>query len=84
MDFIELLPKSARIDTIMVVLDRLTKYAHLISLKHPFSASDVAKAFMGTICKLHGCPKRIVLDRDKIFVSQFWKELFGRRAPNCT
>lgn len=61
MDFIESLPKSERRDTIMVVVDRLTKYAHFISLKHPFSASDVAKAFMGTIYKLTGLPRVLFL-----------------------
>ncbi|XP_020092846.1 uncharacterized protein LOC109713256 [Ananas comosus] len=76
MDFIEALPKSEGKDAIMVVVDRLTKYAHFVSLKHPFSAPVVARTFMDTIYKLHGCPKRIVSDRDKIFTSQFWKELF--------
>jgi hypothetical protein len=30
MDFIEALPKSEGLDTIMVVVDKLTKYAHFI------------------------------------------------------
>jgi hypothetical protein len=38
MDFIEKLPKSEGYDTIMVVVDRFSKYAHFYPLKHPFSA----------------------------------------------
>ena len=38
MDFIGGLPKAAREDTIMGVLDQLTKYAHFVAISHPFSA----------------------------------------------
>ena len=76
MDFIEKLPKAEGKDTIMVVVDRLSKYAHFVSLSHPFSALTVAQAFMDHIYKLHGVPHTIVSDRDKVFLSTFWKELF--------
>lgn len=76
MDFIEGLPKSQKLDTIMVIIDKYTKYAHFVPLVHPFSALTVAQAYLDSVYKLHGLPQGIVSDRDKIFTSAIWKELF--------
>ena len=71
-DFITSLPKSEGKSYIMVVVDRLTKYAHFCSLSHPFKASTISTAFMETIQKLHGNPKINVSDRDLNFTRYFW------------
>jgi hypothetical protein len=76
MDFIVGLPKSGNKSVIMVVIDRLSKYAHLCALQHPFTASTVAQLFMDHIFKLHGMPHSIVSDRDPTFTNNFWQELF--------
>lgn len=76
MDFIDALPNSRGYTVIMVVVDRLSKAAHFVALKHPYTATSVARAFMDNIVKLHGLPKSIVSNRDRIFTSKFWQELF--------
>lgn len=72
MDFIEGLTKFGGYATILVVVDRLTKYRHFLSLTHPYSTKQVARVFLDHVYKLHGLPTTIVSDRDKAFTSLFW------------
>lgn len=77
MDFVEGLPKSKGKDVILVVVDCLTKYAHFLPMSHPYSVHQVAKLFMDHIYKLHGLPEVIATDRDRIFTSKLWQEVFN-------
>jgi len=82
LDFIEGLPKSEGYIVILVVVDRFTKYAHFIPLNHSYSALTVAQVIFDIVVKLYGLPQSMVSDRDKVFTSQVWKELFQLLGVN--
>lgn len=46
MDFVEGLPKSQWKDSIMVVVDKLSKYKHFVALSHPYNAKHVEQKLM--------------------------------------
>ncbi|WVZ04993.1 hypothetical protein V8G54_018339 [Vigna mungo] len=48
-----------------------------MSLKHPYTTTEVAQSFLDNVFKLHGFPNSITSDRDPTFFSQFWKDLMS-------
>ena len=75
MDFITGLPTvQGGYDSIMVIVDLLTKVTHLIPVKTSYTAgagaADVAKLFIKEIFRILGLPKRIISDRDAKFTSK--------------
>lgn len=71
MDFITGLPKFKGYEAVFVVVDGLSKYAHFILVKHPYSTRNIAAVFVKEVIKLHGIPNSILSDRDPLFVSNF-------------
>lgn len=74
MDFIEELPPSQGKDTIILMVDHLSKSAHFLSFIHPFSTKMVIEIFVDGFVKLQGLPRSIVNDHNPIFISYFWHE----------
>ena len=66
----------------MVVIDKLSKSAHIIPVKSIFKAINIVGIFMKEIFRLHGIPKMLILDRDVKFTFTFWKELFAGLNTN--
>ena len=76
MDFITCLPKSEGKGTIIVVVDRFSKYATFIPATKDCNAEETARLFLAHVVKYWGVPKIIVSDRDSRFTGRFWTELF--------
>jgi hypothetical protein len=62
-------------DSIMVVTDRLIKYAYFIPYLESSSAKDLAYMFYKHIMANYRFPQRIISNKDKLFISRFWKLL---------
>ena len=58
-------------DSIMVVVEKLTKAAHFVLVKSTHKTDDIGNIFMKEIFKLHGFPKAKISDRDTKFTSNF-------------
>jgi hypothetical protein len=69
MDFVEGFLKVGGKSVVLTIVDRLSKYAHFITLGHPYTAMSVTKAFFEHVVRLHDIPASIVSDRDPIFTS---------------
>ena len=76
MDFIIGLPKSEGYGSIIVVVDRFSKYATFIAAPMDCTAEETARLFLKNVVKYWGLPKFIISDRDSRFTRKFWMELF--------
>lgn len=76
MDFIMALPKSDGCQTLLVVVDRFSKYSTFIPASKECNTEEAARLFVRHVVKYWGLPKTIVSDRDGRFIGKFWTELF--------
>ena len=76
MDFIIGLPKSEDSDSIIVVVDRFSKYATFIAASTNCTVEKTTRLFLKHVVKYWGLPKYIINDRDPRFNGKFWMELF--------
>ena len=58
-----------------MIVDRLTKSSHFVSIKTGMFVAKLAEIYIEQIVKLHGIPSSIVSDRDPRFTSKFWESL---------
>lgn len=80
LDFILRLSKTrSGIDSIMVVMNRLSKMTHFLPCKKTSDAHNVVRLFFQGVVRLHGASQSLTLDRDVKFISSFqcdhWKTL---------
>ncbi|GKB69447.1 putative reverse transcriptase domain-containing protein [Tanacetum coccineum] len=88
MDFVTKLPRtSSGHDTIWVIVDRLTKFAHFLPMREDYKMDRLARLYLNEIVARHGVPISIISDRDCRFTSRFWQsmqEAFGTRLDKST
>ena len=76
MDFIIRLPlTSSKKNVIWVIVDRLTKSTHCLSIHDTWSIERLAQLYVMEIMHLHGIPKDIIFDRDRRFQARCWQAL---------
>ncbi|KAI3682698.1 hypothetical protein L1987_82867 [Smallanthus sonchifolius] len=76
MDFITKLPRtSSGYDSIWVIIDRLTRSAHLLPIREDYRVEKLARIYIDKIVSRHGVPLNIISDRDARFISHFWQSL---------
>ncbi len=73
MDFIIDLPPSSSYDSIMVVVDHLTKMVHFILCTKTITRESTIKLFLDRVFRYHGLLEDIIYDRGPQFISLLWK-----------
>jgi len=74
-DFITKLPLAQGYNSILVVVDKLTKMMHFVPTTEKTSAEGLARLFGDNMWKLYGLPKNIILDRGPQFAAGIIWEL---------
>ena len=80
MDFVTGLPistnwKGESYDSILVIVDWLTKMVHYEPVKVTIDAPALAEVIIDVVVRHHGLPDSIVSDRGSVFTSKFWSSL---------
>jgi transposase InsO family protein len=81
MDFITKLPKSkdpmtkATYDSILVIIDKCTRYAYFIPFIEATSAENCSYVVLREAICEHGLLDKIISDRDAKFTSKFWQTI---------
>ena len=75
MDFIETILTSSGSDSILVIIDHLTKQAIFIPTTIHCTSEDLAILFIMHVFSKHGVPEHVTSDRGPEFVSRFFHSL---------
>jgi Chromo (CHRromatin Organisation MOdifier) domain len=75
MDMIMELPESHGFDSMMIVVNWLSKQIHAMPMTTTVDSARVACLFQDNVWRHHGLPETIISDRGTIFTSKFMREL---------
>ena len=68
--------KGDSYNSILVVVDRLTKMVHYKPVKITINALGLTEIIINVVVRHHGLPNSIVTDRSSLFTSKFWSLLY--------
>ena len=74
-DFITGLPNSSGSNAILVIVDRLTKFAYFLPCCNTINADQLTRTFLRHVWSIHGLPDTLITDRGSLFTSRFWSRL---------
>ncbi|QRW25610.1 Transposon Tf2-1 polyprotein [Rhizoctonia solani] len=75
-DLIVGLPTSEGYDAILTVVDCLSQMVHFIPMHSDATAVDVANLFVSFVWKLHGLPRKTILDQGPQFNAKFLRQVY--------
>ena len=75
MDFIKKLLSFSGFDTILVIVDRLTKQAIFIPAHDTITSADLARLFVLHVFSKHSVPSHVTSNRGSEFMSNFFQSL---------
>src|SRR6202034_788094 len=78
MDFIPELPVSDGYDNVLVIVDKLTKYAIFIPTTTTITEKGTAELFFRHVISQYGIPRQVISDRDTQWRGDFWKEICNK------
>jgi len=75
MDFIPELPESNGYNNILVIVNKLTKYAIFIPTTTTITEKGSAELFIQHVITQYGIPRQVISDRETRWKGEFWKEI---------
>jgi hypothetical protein len=74
LDLITGLPPSGpeKFTTVLVIVDKLTKYAIMVATHNQLSQKGFACIFVDRVVNVYGLPEHIICDQDKYWSMAFW------------
>lgn len=83
MDLLSGLPKTQKgYNTIWVIVDKLTKFAHFILVRKTYSMDKFTELYVDEILRLHGVPISIISDRKPQLTPMFGQACIRLWAPS--
>ena len=73
---------EVKFDSILTIVDRLTKYTMFISFKKTTTASVLMYIILQELINSHELSKKFIINRDKLFTSKFWEMLTAELRIN--